>query len=141
VTAPSRLPPKAPIVLPPEGGRGYAMGRLSARFKADEAETHAGYSVSEWLLEPGQPGVGAHSHDANDEIFYVLEGEAEILVGDTWHASPRDTFVRVPAGVTHDFRNRSNARARILNVFIPGGFERQMPAIVEWFAANGEAEA
>lgn len=127
-------PAKVPLVVPPGGGRHYAMGRLSARFLADEAETHEGYCVSEWILEPGQMGVGAHSHDGNDEIFYVLEGEPELLVGETWHRAARDTFVRIPAGVIHDFRNRSAAPARLLNVFIPGGFERMMPQIVDWFA-------
>ncbi len=42
--------------------------------------------------------------------------------------------MRIPAGVTHDFRNRSAERAGLFNVFIPGGFERNMPMIVDWFA-------
>jgi hypothetical protein len=42
-------------------------------------------------------------------------------------------FLRVPPGVTHDFENRSDHRAGMLNVYIPGGFEKDMPAVVEWF--------
>lgn len=117
-------------------GRRYGMGGLTALFKADEAETDSRYSVSEWCLQPGQPGVGAHSHDQNDEVFYILEGTPEILAGENWIACPRDTFIRIPAGMTHDFRNLGDAPARLLNLFIPGGFERNMPAIVDWFAAE-----
>jgi hypothetical protein len=31
--------------------------------------------------------------------------------------------VRIPAGVTHDFANRTDAAATAFNVFVPGGFE------------------
>ena len=36
----------------------------------------------------------------------------------------------------HDFENRTDARAGLFNVFIPGGFEPKMPMIVKWFAEN-----
>jgi mannose-6-phosphate isomerase-like protein (cupin superfamily) len=128
--------PEGAIVLRRNGGRRYEMGALSAVFKADEAETQARYSVSEWWLRPQTEGPGAHSHEANDEIFYVLQGNPEILVGDDWVALEPGSFVRIPAGVMHDFRNTTGEEAGLLNVFIPGGFERKMPAIVEWFARN-----
>jgi mannose-6-phosphate isomerase-like protein (cupin superfamily) len=125
------------IRLGPGEGRHYAMGRLSATFKADEEETDEGYAVSEWHLEPGFEGVGAHSHEANDEVFYVLGGSCQILAGDDWSEVVAGSFVRIPAGVTHDFRNPGTASATLLNFFIPGGFERDMPKIVDWFARNG----
>ena len=127
------------IRLGPGEGRRYAMGRLEAVFKADEDETAEGYAVSEWYMEPGFEGVGAHSHEANDEVFYVLGGTPEILTGEDWTRVKAGGFVRIPAGVAHDFRNLAGPRAVVLNVFIPGGFERDMPKIVDWFAANGGA--
>ena len=127
---------QAVIHLPPGGGRSYALGAITAVFKADEAETGARYSVSEWWLEPHAKGPGAHSHEANDEIFYVIEGVASILAGEAWLQAPKGSFLRIPAGTMHDFENRSAARMGLLNVFIPGGFERNMPAIVAWFAGN-----
>ena len=129
-------PAKTIIVLPAGGGRRYEMGLLSALFKADEAETDAKYSVSEWILQPQQPGVGAHSHDANDEIFVVLEGTPDILLDNNWTPCAAGAFIRIPAGTTHDFRNTSGHVARLLNIFLPGGFERDMPKIVDWFAQN-----
>jgi hypothetical protein len=41
---------RKPIVLAPDEGRAYPMGRIRAVFKADRAETANGYSVSEWWL-------------------------------------------------------------------------------------------
>ncbi len=58
------------------------MGLLQARFKADEAEAGARYSVSEWTVHPGFEDVGPHLHEANDELFLVLSGTSELLVGD-----------------------------------------------------------
>ena len=128
--------PDGAIVLPCGGGRRYEMGALSAVFKADEAETQERYCVSEWWLRPQTDGPGAHLHEHNDEIFYVLAGTPEILVGEQWVTLERGGFVLIPRGIMHDFRNPANEEAGLLNVFIPGGFERKMPAIVDWFAQN-----
>ena len=67
------------------------------------------------------------------EIFYVIEGTMSFLVDGEWLDAPRGSFLRIPAGVTHDFENRSGSGAGALNIFLPGGFEAMMPAIVEWF--------
>jgi mannose-6-phosphate isomerase-like protein (cupin superfamily) len=127
---------KAAILLGPGEGRSYAMGAMSAVFKADEAETGSAYSISEWWLEPHTAGPGAHSHEAHDDIFYVIEGTVSFLIGDRWVAVQKGGFVRAAPGVMHDFRNDTDARARFLNIYVPGGFERDMPAIVDWFASN-----
>lgn len=128
--------PHAPIVLGPDEGRAYAMPAMRAVFKADGAETGDRYSISEWWVEPHSPGPGAHSHEANDEIFYVIEGTASLLVGDRWIDAPRGSFFFIPAGTTHDFANRSDTRMGLFNVFVPGGFETNMPSIVQWFEEN-----
>ncbi len=124
------------IHLLPGEGRTYLLGAMTAVFKADEAETGARYSVSEWWLEAGSKGPGAHLHEANDEIFHVVGGTASILAGEDWLEAPKGTFIRIPAGTMHDFENRSAGHAGLLNVFIPGGFERNMPKIVDWFRNN-----
>ena len=93
-----RADSQAVIHLPPGGGRSYALGAITAVFKADEAETGARYSVSEWWLEPHAKGPGAHSHEANDEIFYVIEGVASILAGEAWLQAPKGSFLRDPGG-------------------------------------------
>lgn len=125
-----------PLVLGPGEGRAYAMGAMSAVFKADEAETGAAYSISEWFLAPHSPGPGPHSHADHDDIFYVIEGTMSFLIDDAWVDAGVGSFVRAPAGVTHDFANRTDRRAGVLNIYVPGGFERDMPAIVAWFAEN-----
>ena len=125
-----------PILLGPEEGRSYALGSMRAVFKADEDETACSYSISEWWLEPHSSGPGPHSHSENDDVFYVIEGTMTFLIGDTWEQVPRGGFVRAPRGVQHDFRNDTDRQAGFLNIYVPGGFERDMPAIVDWFAQH-----
>jgi mannose-6-phosphate isomerase-like protein (cupin superfamily) len=122
-----------PIILPPGGGRTYDLGTLRGVFKADGPETGDRYCASEWSIDPQQPGPGAHHHDANDEIFFVTEGTVTFLVGDDWVDAPRGTFLRIPAGVTHDFANRTDEPAAAFNVFMPGGFEAPFR---EWFESR-----
>lgn len=117
-------------------GRTYNCGKMTAIFKADENETNERYSVSEWWLEPFTDGVGAHQHEENDEVFYVLEGTVSFLVGDDWVSASKGAFLRIPAKTIHDFKNVSGIKAGVLNFFIPGGFERNMPSIEDWFKQN-----
>lgn len=79
---------EAVILLRPGAGRRYDAGPMHAVFKADGAETDDRYCVSEWWLEAGQPGPGPHSHEANEELFYVLEGAMSFLVGAEWIEAP-----------------------------------------------------
>ena len=125
------------IKLAAGAGRSYDMPGMRAIFKADETETKEAYSVSEWWLEPQTTGPGAHSHEANDEVFYGIGGVMAVLAGAEWHDIGPGDILRNPAGTIHDFENRTDARAGLLNFFIPGGFERNMPAIVDWFKENG----
>ncbi|MBD8490750.1 cupin domain-containing protein [Echinicola sp. CAU 1574] len=124
------------LLLKTGEGRTYQCGTMKAVFKADENETDNKYSISEWWLEPNSEGPGAHLHEENDEIFYGIEGTTSILVGDEWHNIEKGTFLRIPARTIHDFANKTNEKCGVLNFFIPGGFERNMPSIVKWFEEN-----
>jgi mannose-6-phosphate isomerase-like protein (cupin superfamily) len=131
---------RQPIVLPPGGGRRYDMPRIRATFKADGAETGEGYSISTWRLEPHTTGPGAHRHP-EDDVFFVTEGVMSLLVGGEWVDAPVGTFALVPGGATHDFENRSDAPATVLNVSAPGAFEDRMPGVVEWFTEHPPSRA
>lgn len=131
---------RLPVVLGPGEGRAYAMGRIGAVFKADGPETESRYSISEWRLEPHTQGPGAHSHP-EDDIFFVTLGTMSLLLGCDWIHAPQGSFVLVPGGTIHDFENRSEAPAAVLNLSIPGAFEPHMPDIVQWFTAHPAGHA
>lgn len=131
---------RTPVVLAPGEGRAWPMGRIGAVFKADGDETAQRYSISEWWLDAHTQGPGAHSHP-EDDVFYVIEGTMSLRVGERWIDAPRGAFVLVPGGTTHDFENRSDARAGVLNLSIPGAFEPHMPGIAQWFAEHPPGRA
>ncbi|RED92860.1 cupin domain-containing protein [Marinoscillum furvescens] len=126
----------APIILQAGQGRTYNCGAMTAVFKADENETSEKYSVSEWWIAPHSDGPGAHLHEANDEVFYIIEGTITVLIGEEWIDASKGAFIRIPANTIHDFKNTTDTKAGLLNFYIPGGFERDMPAIVKWFEEN-----
>lgn len=126
---------RSPILVRPGEGRSYAMGGISAVFKADEAESANQYSISEWWLDPYTQGPGAHSHP-EDDAFYVLEGTMSFFIDGEWVDCPKGSFVLAPSGCTHDFQNRGGTRAGVLNISAPGGFEHNMGMIVDWFAQH-----
>ena len=125
---------RTPIILGPGEGRAYSLGTMSGIFKADEDETAATYSISEWWLAPHSSGPGPHSHQANDDIFYVIEGVVRFLLGDRWIDAQKGSFLRIPPGIVHDFANATDSKAGLLNIYVPGGFEREMPELTDWFA-------
>lgn len=127
---------RKPVILPPEGGRLYDMGRIKASFKADGAETANMYCVSEWFLDPNTTSPGEHIHDDHDDMFYIISGVMDIKVNGHWASYPKGSFVMAPAGTPHDFRNSSDEPAWLLNFSTEGGYEENMPMIVDWFKGN-----
>jgi mannose-6-phosphate isomerase-like protein (cupin superfamily) len=131
---------RKPVVLAPGEGRAYPMGPLCAVFKADGTETDHRYSISEWWLEPHTKGPGPHSHP-EDDVFYVLAGTMSVMVGAEWIEAGTGTFVLVPGTTTHNFENRGDVRAGMLNISAPGDFEQHMPGIAQWFIDRPAADA
>lgn len=123
----------AVLLLKAGEGRKYNCGKTTAIFKADNDETDMRYSVSEWWMEPNFEGVGKHQHETNEELFYVVKGTVSFFIGDEWVDVKQGAFIRVPSKTTHDFANKTNKKAGLLNVFMPGGFEQKMPSIEQWF--------
>jgi quercetin dioxygenase-like cupin family protein len=76
-------------------------------------------SVNE-VARPGPfEGAGPHFHKEHVDVFYVLEGELEIINGaETLRAGP-GTSVVVPPGIVHGFRGPGDAR--YLNIHAPDG--------------------
>jgi quercetin dioxygenase-like cupin family protein len=119
---------RKPIIIPPEQGRVYTMGRMRAVFKADSEESADRYSVSEWWLEPRTRGPGVHSH-SEDHVFYVVAGTLNICINDDWYDAMKGSYVLIPGGTPHTFENRGAATAGFISFNSPGGFEARMPDI------------
>jgi mannose-6-phosphate isomerase-like protein (cupin superfamily) len=131
---------RKPLIVAPGRGRSYRMGRMSAVFIADTAETESRYSVSEWRLEPNTKGPGTHAHP-EDHVFYVIEGTVSIVIDGEWFSAVQGTYALIPGGTPHTFENRGTVQCGFISLNVPGGFELAMPNIVQWLTANPLGDA
>lgn len=122
-----------PLLVEPNEGRKYDMGRMKAVFKADLEETDSTLSVSEWWLEANSEGPEIHEHPES-HVFYVIEGTITVyLEGKDWFEIEKGSYVYIPGGFEHGFENRSAAKAGFISFNTPGGFEKTLPFIVAYF--------
>jgi mannose-6-phosphate isomerase-like protein (cupin superfamily) len=108
------------VVIPP--GQGHRLGNVE--FLARTVDTPR-FNLSIIEIAAGRE-LEAHAHEDEDDAFYILEGELIFTAEDKDVAAPPGTFVLVPPGVEHAFRNKGATPVRMLNVHAPGGFDRRI---------------
>lgn len=87
---------------------------------ADSHATDAKLSVHHTVLPAGAAGASPHHHTTAAEVFYVLRGTVQLLVGDdVVLAGPGDLAV-VPPGVSHAFAAAPGTEAELLVAITPG---------------------
>jgi mannose-6-phosphate isomerase-like protein (cupin superfamily) len=69
-------------------------------------------------------GVAPHIHRAHVDVFFVLDGELDLRVGEGTVRVPAGSCVTVPPYLLHGFRNRSDGDVRYLNMHAPGVWAR-----------------
>jgi mannose-6-phosphate isomerase-like protein (cupin superfamily) len=75
-------------------------------------------------------GTDPHVHREHDDVFFVLEGELTVRLGEDEVAAAAGTMVVVPPLVVHAYRNASDADVVFLNVHAPGsGFAAYLRAL------------
>jgi mannose-6-phosphate isomerase-like protein (cupin superfamily) len=109
-----------PIVIPP--GQGHRLGNVE--FLARTADTPR-FTFGIIEIAPGRV-LEAHVHAEEDDAFYILEGEMTFTLGEDTAPAPPGTFVLVPPGVEHGFRNDGAEPVRMLNIHAPAGFDRRI---------------
>jgi mannose-6-phosphate isomerase-like protein (cupin superfamily) len=84
------------------------------------------FNVSVITMAPGAHGPEMHAHADEDDSFYILDGELVFLLEEGELSAPTGTFVLVPPGVEHTFRNPLERPTRVLNIHAPAGFDRRL---------------
>ncbi len=116
-----------PVVIPP--GQGRFIGRPDTAggttIKLSSDDSGGAITVYESQRPAGDTGgPGEHLHHDRHEMFYVLEGEYLFQIGGRRYRAPRGTFIFVPKGTPHVFRNTGKQAGRLLSSTLPGGLER-----------------
>jgi quercetin dioxygenase-like cupin family protein len=119
------------IVHRPGEGERHPVGASEIVIKATGADTGGSFFLSETTIEPGFPGPPAHVHERLHDMFYVLDGELTVRLGDHSERLGAATFVCVPPGVVHTFSNETDTAVRFLNFNTPAGWEKYMRELGE----------
>jgi quercetin dioxygenase-like cupin family protein len=132
--------PRPFAVAPGEGPtiQGPAGGPLT--FKARGEQTGGRLTAAENVIAPGD-GPPLHTHDAEDEFWWVIEGRLRFKLGDEIAETETGSFVFVPRGTPHAFQNAGDAPARLLVMFTPSGMERFFDEFAALPAGASTAEA
>jgi quercetin dioxygenase-like cupin family protein len=72
------------------------------------------------LTAPPDLETPYHLHHTEDEAFYVLEGELAVVCGGQTIVAGPGSYVFLPRGVPHGFRNIANKDSQVLIHAIPG---------------------
>ncbi|MFC0596846.1 cupin domain-containing protein [Streptomyces palmae] len=146
------------FILPPGAGRHISTGPQHVTFKVTGEHSRAASSF-EVLVPPGFD-VGAHVHAHSEELFYVLEGEVDVLAfepqaryGNDWaewqaadgqrvqRAGPGSVMF-VPPGCPHAFANHTDSPARMFfQSAPPSRHERYFEELLEILNAPGGVDS
>ena len=142
------------LMLPAGGGRKIVGSGLHATVKM--TTSYPALTSTFEMLIPAGYDVGAHVHSSGEEIFYVVEGELDILAFEpldrshpNWHewtSSTGQTYLRggpgafmfVPENVPHAFSNPSGEPTKLFfQSSVPGGHENYFDELMELLTQSG----
>jgi mannose-6-phosphate isomerase-like protein (cupin superfamily) len=95
---------------------------LQVRVLCGGAESGGTLAVAE-IIAPPQAGPPVHLHIDQDEVFYVLDGRFEFVLGDQTLIAETGDAVQVPRQTFHSFKNVGTTTARLLDFHTPAGME------------------
>jgi quercetin dioxygenase-like cupin family protein len=104
--------------------------------KAGELETTNGAAVTEYTTRKGEEPKD-HTHQTEDEMFYVLDGALTFRCGDRAYDLEAGGFVFLPRGLKHGYTIRSDGDVRLLVVTAP---QREPSQSWKGFVADFEAD-
>ncbi|WP_431683814.1 cupin domain-containing protein [Kitasatospora sp. KL5] len=87
---------------------------------ADSADTQGAFTSYRSTFARGAVGAPAHFHTRAWELFFVISGSLQVLVGDEVKVLGAGDFLAVPPHTPHAFAAAPGSEADVLFVFTPG---------------------
>lgn len=98
-------------------------GGLDTRTWVRSTQTNNQFSCVEAAVAPKTMGPPPHIHKELDEICFVLEGTASVMVGGEVYEVKAGGFHMRPRGIVHTFWNASNEKLRFMDLYFNQNFE------------------
>ena len=106
-----------PYALKAGEGWTYRFG-IDFTLKASEVQEGSGAAFLEYVTKQGEEPED-HTHQSEDELFYVLEGAITFRCGDETFDLEKGGFIFLPRGIQHGYAIRSEAPVRLIVVTSP----------------------
>ena len=127
-TKPNEENPIKPYAVHLDKAPAYCAEDSVFTLLATAEQTGGSYSLLHQLC-PRNSGPAPHAHE-QDEAVYVLEGSLILIAGADKFSAEAGSFIYVPGGAVHSFRIDS-PESRLLNWYLPGGFEQAITGLGE----------
>ncbi|MEV7246404.1 cupin domain-containing protein [Streptomyces sp. NPDC093248] len=108
------------VIVREVGAEVVGRAPVTVRLLADSCATGGALSTQRVTLREGADGARPHRHDNSAEMFFLLDGAADILSGDDVVTAGPGDLVVVPPGRPHAFAAVPGAGADLLIVLTPG---------------------
>jgi oxalate decarboxylase/phosphoglucose isomerase-like protein (cupin superfamily) len=145
------------LVVPTGHGRTISTHAQQVTFKVTGEHSRSASSF-EVVVPPGFD-VGAHAHARSEELFYIIEGELDVLAFEPKVRTPDDwrqwesasgrryvratpgTLILVPPGCPHAFANPTGAPAKMFfQASPPPDHERYFEELLDILNSGGEVD-
>ena len=124
------------VLAPPPEGQGIKAFGDEIFVHLGGAETGGKYTAFTCVTPPGG-GPPPHYHNNEDEWFVPLEGPVEFFLDGEWREVPLHSFIFIPRGTVHTFRNCGETPLKMLTQTAPSGFEIFFQRCAAEFARPG----
>lgn len=108
------------VIVRAEDAEVLGWSSVTIRLLADADETGGALSVMRTTIAPDTEGAKPHTHTRSAELFYVLDGQSEILTDRRLVNATEGDLVVVPPNQVHAFGTPRGRGAEILIVQAPG---------------------
>jgi len=115
--------PTNPFYIPPTEPLTPGPGNVDIRTIIHSKQTNKQFSNVEVAVAPKQMGPSPHMHKDLDELMYVLEGTATVMIGKEIYEVKAGGWNFRPRGIVHSFWNAGNSPLRFVDCFFNQNFE------------------
>lgn len=115
--------PLNPFYIPPAEALVPGPGNVDIRTIIHSKQTGNQISNVEVAVAPKQMGPSPHMHQDLDELMYVLEGTATVMIGKEIYEVEAGGWNFRPRRIIHSFWNASDKPLRFIDCFFNQNFE------------------
>jgi quercetin dioxygenase-like cupin family protein len=125
-----------PRAIQPGAGKTVVLYGVRFTYKADADATGGALALIEVEIPPGTL-VKPHRHEREDEYSLIVSGRVGVRLGDDEQELGPGSYLVKPRGIPHALWNPADVPATVLEIVVPGGFERYFAEVEPILTQHG----